>query len=213
MRGRPNRYTDAQMAWLEANHALSLGAYHAGFVAAFGRDDVTSVALNSLRKRMNWRTGRTGRFVKGATPANKGKACAPGEGGLHPNAVATQFKKGARSGVAARLYKPIGSERVTREGYHERKVNDDFPMQSRWKAVHRINWEAVHGPLPAGMFLKCLDGDKGNTDPANWQALPRGAQPFLNGHRGFDYEAAHPGVRPAIIAVARLRVASKEAGK
>ena len=63
----------------------------------------------------------------------------------------TQFKKGERTGRAAELYKPIGSERLHVSGYLERKIHDGLPMQSRWRFVHLLNWEAENGPVPEGM--------------------------------------------------------------
>lgn len=94
-------------------------------------------------------------FPKGHVPANAGLR-RPGWG---PGRMKeTQFKRGERSGVAVRLYKPIGTERVSKDGYLERKVNDDLPLQARWKAVHRIVWEAAHGPIPAGHVVCFLKG-------------------------------------------------------
>ena len=209
MKGSWISYSLAELGWIEAHKELPRKEAHALFVAEFNRDDVAFDNFKALCSRRGWRTGRTGRIERGNIPFNKGKACEPGKGGRHPNSMKTQFPKGGRRGRAAENYKPIGSERISKDGYIERKVNDGLPLQARWKAVHRINWEAVHGPLPAGMFLKCLDGNRANTDASNWEALPRGAQPYLNGHRGFDYEAAAPEVRPSIIAVAKVRHAAK----
>lgn len=93
--------------------------------------------------------GRQGigtRFAKGHPPANKGLR-RPGWG---PGRMkATQFKPGVRQGVAVKLYKPIGTERVSKDGYLERKVNDGMPLQKRWRSVHLIVWEAVNGPVNA----------------------------------------------------------------
>lgn len=211
MKGVNIPYRADELAWLEANRSLIINDYHRAFCEAFGRDDVSSANLHALRKRKGWKTGRTGCFEKGLVPHNKGKPCAPGAGGRHPNARKTQFRKGNRSGVAEAIYKPIGSERISKDGYIERKVHDGLPMQSRWQTVQKIRWEAINGPLPKGMFLKCRDGDRANTDPSNWEPLPRAVLPYLNGHRGFDYEAAEPEVRPAIIAVAKVRHAAKTA--
>jgi hypothetical protein len=92
--------------------------------------------------------GRQGigtRFVKGQIPANKGVK--RGRGWAPGRMAETQFKPGVRQGVAVKLYKPIGTERISKDGYLERKVNDDLPLQRRWRAVHLIVWEAVHGPV------------------------------------------------------------------
>lgn len=158
-----------------------------------------------LCTRKGWTTGRNGQFTKGIIPHNAGKRMP-----FNANSARTQFKKGNRTGRANENYKPIGSERMTRDGYIERKIHDGLPLQSRWRAVHLIEWEAVHGPLPKGHCLKCLDGDKRNTDPSNWTLLSRGLLPFLNGHRGHNYDQAPPELKPAILALAKLKRAKFE---
>ena len=213
MKGSWIQYTEAELAWIEQHRELPRREAHAQFVALFDRGDVVLDNFKALCNRRGWKTGRTGRMEKGNVPANKGVPCPPGKGGKHPNAIRTQFVRGTRRGRANENYKPIGTERVTVDGYVERKVHDGLPLQSRWKGVHRINWEAVNGPVPDGHFLKCLDGNRANTDAANWKALPRAAQPFLTAHRGHDYEAAAPEVRPLILAVAEVKAASRKAGR
>lgn len=203
MRGRAIPYGAAELAWLEANRMLPIGDYAAGFAAAFGRV-VSARNLHALRKRKGWRTGRTGCFAPGIVPHNKGKP--------HPTrgrAAETQFKPGALSGRAARLRKPIGAERLSKDGYLERKIHDGLPMQSRWRAVHLVRWEALHGPIPKGHALKCLNGDKRDTDPANWAVVPRSMLPRLNGRHGRGFDTASPEVKPAILAITRLEDAAR----
>lgn len=87
-----------------------------------------------------------GRFLPGQTSWNKGRKGVCAEG-----CKATQFKAGRPAHEAAN-YLPIGSLRVCRDGYLERKVTDDpglFPAR-RWVAVHRLVWEAENGPIPPG---------------------------------------------------------------
>ena len=203
MKGRGIPYSSAEMTWLAANRLLSIQDYAREFIAAFGRADVTASHLHALRKRQGWKTGRSGCFEKGSVPVNKGKPCAPGMGGRHPNAVKTQFPTGGRTGKAALNYKPIGTERISEDGYRERKVHDGLPMQSRWQLVHRIEWTAVNGPVPAGMALKCR-GDRLDVDPANWEMVPRALLPRLNGRFGRGYDAAPAELKPTILAVAKL---------
>jgi hypothetical protein len=211
MKGHRITYSASELAWLEANHLLPISDYHRAWCAFTGRIDVAAVNLHALRKRKGWNTGRSGQFEKGQAPANKGKLCPAGTGGRHPNARATQFKKGDRSGVAARQYKPIGTERMAKDGYLQRKIHNGLPMQSRWRFVHLINWEAVHGPVPAGYALKCLDGNRLNTDQANWEAVPRGVLARLNGGRfkaRIGYDAAPDELKPTLMAVAKLQHAA-----
>lgn len=213
MKGRWIPYSAEEMAWLEANRLLVIGDYHRGFCERFGRTDVTPGHLHSLRKRKGWKTGRTGCFAPGQAPANKGKTCPPGVGGRHPNAQRTQFTRGQRRGVAVKLYQPIGAERVSKNGYLERKVHDGLPPQSRWRAVHLIEWEAINGPLPEGFCLKALDGDKTNTDPANWRAIPRAMLPALNGGRHKRrpaYDGAAQEIRPALMTMAEIEHQSRK---
>lgn len=88
-------------------------------------------------------------FRKGQTPWNKGKPFQSGGRSIH-----TQFKPG-RHPHEARNYRPIGSLRTNRDGYLERKVTDDTTVYSarRWVPVHRLVWEAEHGPVPAGHIV------------------------------------------------------------
>lgn len=112
-------------------------------------------------------TGRQGfgtRFQPGQAPANKGLR----RPGWSPGRMReTQFRKGERTGIAVKLYKPIGTERVSKDGYLERKVNDDLPLQRRWKFVHRIVWEEANGPVPKGYCVAFKDGDKRNVSLDN----------------------------------------------
>lgn len=87
-------------------------------------------------------------------------------------------------------------------------------MQSRWQLVHRIEWERANGPVPAGHALKCLDGNKANCDPANWELVPRALLPRLAGgnrhHNVLAFDEAEPELKPLVLASARLAHAVKE---
>lgn len=187
-----------ELRWVEANSKRIRREAHAEFCKLFREIKLSAYA--ALCKRKRWLTGRDGRIQKGNVPANKGKKMP-----FNAASAATQFKKGHRGGKARELYKPIGTERISIEGYIERKIHDGWPLQSRWRAVHLINWETLHGPLPKGHCLKCKNGDKGNIDPSNWELIPRGALPFLNGHRGHNYATVANEVKPSVIALAKLR--------
>lgn len=213
MKGHPITYSTAELAWIEANCTRSIMDLYAAFQARFARGDVSAQNLLALRKRKGWLTGRTGCFAPGHATHNKGVPCAPGKGGHHPNSRAHQFRKGDRTGKAARNYKPIGHERVI-DGYLERKLHDGMPFKSRWRAVHLINWEAVNGPLPAGHALKCLDGNRLNTDASNWQLISRGVLSRLNGgrfKRRMPFDQAPAELKPTLMAMATLEQRVKEA--
>lgn len=207
MKGHPIHYTDVEMAWLEENRLMVISDYHAAFVAAFDRHDVALKHLHALRKRKGWKTGRTGCFEKGAAPHNKGVPCPPGKGGRHPNARKTQFKKGG----LPHNHRGAGHERIdSKDGYVVMIVDEKNPWSgaaTRPVHKHRWLWEQMHGPIPKGMVLKCKSGDKTDTDPSNWELVPQGALPRLNGgtrKQHLAYDAAPDELKPAILAVAKL---------
>ena len=124
----------------------------------------------ACRLRRGDRIGVRFRFPKGHVPANKGLR-RPGWG---PGRMKeTQFKKGMRQGVAVRLYKPIGTERTSKDGYLERKVNDGLPLQARWRAVHLLVWEAAHGPAPRGHAIVFRNGNKKDMRLDNLECITR----------------------------------------
>lgn len=124
----------------------------------------------ACRLRRGDKVGAASRFLKGHVPFNKGLR-RPGWG---PGRMKEfQFRKGERRGVAVRLYKPIGTERVSKDGYLERKTNDNLPLQARWRAVHLLVWEAANGPLPKGHAIVFVNGDKRDVRLENLQLVSR----------------------------------------
>jgi len=129
---------------------------------------LASPASGRLRSGDN--RGGKSRFKSGQPAWNKG---VKGVVGVQEACRRTQFKKGHLGGRAAEKYQPIGTERISKDGYVERKIHDGMPLQSRWRGVHLIRWEAINGPLPPGHALVFKDGDKANTGPENMELLTR----------------------------------------
>ena len=213
-KGRRLKYSEAEITWLRENCALPLADYYRAFQAAFARSDVSAAKLHSLRKREGFKTGRTGRFEKGRPSPMKGRICPPGEGGRHPNAIAAQFKKGH----LPHTYRGPGHESVDEDGYVWIVIDRPNPWTgaATWRVhKHRYLWEEANGPVPEGMVLKCI-GDRGNCDPANWELVPMGLLPRLNGKSGRNYDRAPAVLKPTIMAVAKLEHAvraSREAAE
>ena len=78
---------------------------------------------------------------------------------------------------------------------------------------HRWLWEKANGPLAKGMALYCLDGDRKNTDPSNWEAIPRGMLPRLNNRHGRSYDTAPQELKPTLMLIAKVEHAVQEAAK
>lgn len=195
--GRHRVFSAAEISWLRDNCTLPIRDYHEAFCTTFGRSDQTAGRLHGLRKRMKWKTGRTGQFAKGAVPWSKGKKL-----GNNPGSARTQFK----AGQLPHNTKFEGHERAASNGYIEisvSQVNPHTGFERRYVLKHRWLWEQAHGPIPDGMVLKCK-GDPHDTDPSNWELVPRGLLPRLNGRSGRDYDKAPAELKPTIMAVAKL---------
>ena len=103
--------------------------------------------------RFNLKTGFNGRFEKGHVPAIKGT-----KGIMKPNK--TSFKKGHVHWNK----KPIGSERVSVDGYTEIKVADP----DKWRLKHRVMYEKYHNVvLNPKQLVIFADGDKSNMSKEN----------------------------------------------
>lgn len=101
--------------------------------------------------------GELSRFKRGSKPHNKGKRTP----GLSIGRMGeTQFKKGRRAEEASN-YVPIGSTKICKDGYLQRKVTDapSLVPARRWVAVHRLVWEAANGPIPKG-FMVTFKGER-----------------------------------------------------
>lgn len=165
-------------------------------------------SADACRLRRDANPGIPYRFKKGQVPANKGLRRPGWSAGRMRE---TQFKKGARSGKAARNYMPIGSTRII-DGYEYTKVDDvpNVPYTVNWKPTHLLRWTAANGKVPAGHCLKSLDSNRLNTDPANWVAIPRAMLPILSGIHGHGFDNAPAELRPTILAMARLQHAANQ---
>jgi hypothetical protein len=207
MKGHHITYSEAELAWIKA-HAQGLRrVVHAQFQEAFGRYDVNLSNYASICKRMGWLTGRTGRYEKGAVPLNKGQKMP-----FHPNSARTRFQKGQ----SPRNTKWLGHERVSKDGYVEISIAETNPhtgYERRYVLKHLHLWKQANGPLPKGHCLKCLDGNKQNTDPSNWEAVPRALLPKLAGRWGHSYDAAPAELKPTLLAVAKLQHKVREIRK
>lgn len=169
-------YSQKELAYIEKNCRLPRLELCNNFCKIFNRPDITVNNIKALCTRKRWNTGRTGCFQKGIIPHNTGKKMAYNE-----NSARTQFKKGQLPHNANYL----GHERLTKKGgYVEISIDERNPHTSyerRYVLKHRYLWERENGKLSTDMCLKCFDGNRQNTDPSNWEAIPRGMLPFMNG--------------------------------
>lgn len=94
--------------------------------------------------------GLSGRFSAGLTPWNKGQKY-PSSG----RSTETQF----RPGQEPHNTRPVGSYRISQDGYLQQKFTaQPGEQKGRWRSVHRLVWEAEHGPTPPGHVVTFLPG-------------------------------------------------------
>ena len=130
--------------------------------------ELTLGQIKGAVQRYKLNTGITGHFKKGYTPFNKGTK------GL-TRANRTSFKKGNKP----KNYKPVGSERLTKNGYIQVKVQDP----NTWKSKHIVIWEKENGPLPKGHAIIFADGNRENLDIDNLILVSRRQLLILNQHK------------------------------
>lgn len=100
------------------------------------------------------------RYAKGHQPANKGKKM-PAE--TYAKVAPTMFSKGNKP----HNFRPVGSERLTKDGYLERKIANP----KTWRAVHVLVWEAAYGPVPAKHKVIFKDNNKLNNELTNLECV------------------------------------------
>ncbi len=119
-------------------------------------------AISAVRKRHGIKTGADGRFEKEHAPWNKGKPKS-WKGGEE-----TRFKKGNKP----HNWVPVGTERVTKGGYIQVKIQEG-KFQHNWKGKHILIWEEHNGPLPKSHAIIFGDGNIRNFDINNLVLVSR----------------------------------------
>jgi HNH endonuclease len=121
---------------------------------------------HACRLRRGDDVGAACRFQRGHVPANKGLRR---PGWSRGRMAETQFKPGARP----HTWKPIGSTRLTRDGYLQRKISDTGYPPKDWVGVHILLWEEAHGPIPKGHALVFKDRNKSHICLDNLELITR----------------------------------------
>lgn len=114
-----------------------------------------------------------------------------------------------RKGWQIRAHRPIkrvrpGTEYINHFGYVYVRLEDVHchgRSKRHFEAKHILEWTKVNRSVPDGYVLKCMDGNKLNCDPSNWECVPKGMVIRLNKR---SYEDAPAKIKPTIVAVAKL---------
>jgi len=174
-------FTISQMHAYKSNHKLKSGVRYTGAdkraklfpdeIVKFIKDNVSGMYNKDLTELVNktfgtsytvkqidcYKTnhkifsGLTGHFEKGHIPQNKGKKMKPEQ---YKKCAGTMFKKGH----IPHNHRPVGSERIGKDGYIEIKVAEP----KKWKGKHVKIYEDYHGPVSKGCKVIFLDKNNRN---------------------------------------------------
>lgn len=119
--------------------------------------------------RSNYRifSNCTGRFPKGSEPWNKGKKY---------HAGGRSSESWFKAGHTPVNHRPVGSERIDKDGYVMVKVQEP----NVWALKHRVVWEEHHGKVPDGHVITFVDQDKTNTDISNLKLISNKQNAVMN---------------------------------
>lgn len=187
----PHKYTEEEYQFLIDNvKGITLKELTQRFNKRFNTN-ISENAIANQKAKLGIRSGiMGGQFPKGLVPWNKGK-----KGSMSPEQYekckATMFKKGQVS----QNHKPVGSERIDRDGYVHVKVAEP----NKWRPKHRVLWEKVNGPIPKKYRLIFADGNRQNITLDNL-ILVSYAQSFIMNQKNLfknDKELTKAGVTVA----------------
>ncbi len=153
--------------------------------------------LKNYKRRHKLDSGLKGYFEKGHNPHNKGKKGYYGKG-----CEKTWFKKGN----IPKNHKPVGSERIDKDGYTLVKVAEP----KKWRLKHVVLWEKHNGPVPKGYKVVFLDGDIKNITIENL-ALVSNQEMLMANRMGLRYKNKE--LTEVGINIARVIVASRNRKK
>lgn len=225
---RPHlQYDNAELSFLSRNRHLIRRELHARFVAKFHRNDVSLDNSVNLCRARRWLTGRAPvaiewsrselLFLKRNRHSPRRELHSQFVGKFGRTVTLEQIKNvlAQHQWFTGRIKNavPIGSERSEGQGYILVKTNSKnsrTPNRRQWVLKHYLRWEGINGPVPRGCVLKCLDGNKSNTCPSNWECVPNGV---VNRLRKRRFEDAPAELKPTIMAVTRLEHAQNERKK
>jgi hypothetical protein len=128
------------------------------------KDLASSLGLKASQVRSVYRRNGlkriagNGRFEKGHVPANKGVKMSKSQ---YDACKKTMFKKGS----TPVNHKPVGSERVDKDGYTVIKTKEP----STWELKHRVVWLKHNPPLKNGEIVTFKNGDKSDISLSNLQ--------------------------------------------
>ena len=139
--------------------------------------ELSKYAVENRRHKLKLsKNENAGCFKKGQTPPNKGKKMSPE---VYKKVKRTFFQPGHTPGN----HKPVGSARLSRDGYYEIKTKEP----RTWEFVHRLIWKAHHNQeIGKNEIVIFKDGNCENLAIDNLEKIDR-AQHIANMRESDNY--------------------------
>jgi hypothetical protein len=163
------KYTDEMKQFILDNYKERYNQELADLFNQKFNTNITSRMIKSYKANNKLNSGLTGKFRKGQTPHNKGKKM-PKE--VYEKVKHTMFAKGN----VPPNHRPVGSERISKDGYIEVKVAEP----NKWRLKQRVVYEEAKGKIPEGCTIIFLDGNKQNCNIDNLRCITRSELLYLN---------------------------------
>lgn len=161
------QYADTSTKTLSVSMQRTVTAiYGRATILGLRKSEAYLAGADACRLRRGDNVGAACRFLPGHVPANKGLRRPGWSAG---RMAETQFKPGGRP----HTWKPIGSTRLSRDGYLQRKISDTGYPPRDWVGVHILMWQDAHGPVPKGFAVSFKDRDRTHLALDNLELISR----------------------------------------
>lgn len=189
---RPRNYTDEVLDFIRRDYkGISNAEMAIRLEKEFGRK-FEKKAVGKYRNLIGCPSGRKG--AEGCVPHNKGK-----KGHCSPGCEKGWFKKGHMP----KTHKPVGSERISVDGYYEIKVAEP----RKWRLKHHVLWEQKYGPIPENHVVTFRDGNSLNCVVENLMLITKREHMVMN---RFQFTVKDAELRAAGLQAAKLIIAIQD---
>ena len=160
-------YSESSTRELAARLGCSIRAVYLRAVRFGVRKSKAQIGREAAANRLKpGHRGRLHQFKPGQQSWNAGRKL---PGWTRGRMAETQFRAGAKP----HTWRPLGSERFSKEGYLQRKVTDTGYPPRDWVSVHILLWQEAYGPVPAGHAVCFRDGNKTHVVLDNLELVSR----------------------------------------
>lgn len=206
VKGQNKMFTDKQEEFIRGHVKGLLNKELTELVNKEFNTHFTVGQIRNYKARNKLSSGIKTTFKKGRAPFNKGMKQSD-----YMSAEAIERTKNTRfqKGQNPINWKPIGYERITRDGYTEVKVRDFKGIHSaeNFELKHRILWEKHHGEIPEEHIVIFKNGDPQDIRIENLMMIPRKVALKLN---QFELKSEFPEITELGVSLVKLQYKTKE---